>query len=88
MAKKGWNYCCHCQGTGICMNKLQSIQFLFGFIPFITRSSDASCLAAAGADPTTSDFVVKCDVCKGTGYVYLNPEGYPKLKHEKPNSSK
>jgi hypothetical protein len=75
MAKKGWQTCGHCEGSGSCRNKLKCFQTIFWLIPFPVKTSDASCLIAAGIDPTRQDAVVKCDVCKGTGYVWLDPEG-------------
>ena len=81
MAKKGWQLCGHCQGSGTCKNKLKGLQTIFWFIPFPVKTSDASCLMAAGINPTRQDAVVKCDVCKGTGYVWLNPQD----QHSKDN---
>ncbi len=74
-SKKNWQYCCHCEGTGVCKTKTIGIKKILG-IPLIPiRTSDASCLAAAGADPSKYDLIVRCDICKGTGYVYLDKNG-------------
>lgn len=73
--KGGWKICGHCQGEGVCKNKIKSIQTFLWIIPIIERTSDASCLAAVGFDPCRDDAIVRCDVCKGKGYVYLDPNG-------------
>jgi hypothetical protein len=74
MAKK-WTPCGHCQEGGTCKRKLKGFQPLFGFLPYPVSTSCSSCLIAAGIDPTRQDAIVKCSVCKGTGYVWLDPEG-------------
>ena len=75
MAKGGWKTCGHCEGAGTCTRKLKGFQTIFYFIPFPVKSSCASCLMADGIDPTKMDATVKCSVCKGTGYVFLDPNG-------------
>ena len=73
--KSGWQLCNHCEGTGVCRAKILGIKKVLG-IPIIpVRSSCASCLAAVGVDPSKYDFIVKCGVCDGTGYVWLEPKG-------------
>jgi len=75
MIKTGWHYCGHCQGTGICKNKLKDIVPFYRVIPVPLMTSCDSCLIAVGADPTKTQLVVKCEPCEGTGYVYLGPDG-------------
>ena len=72
---KNWKTCGHCQGTGVCRNKLKGFQRIFWFIPFPVKFSCASCLMADNIDPAKNDFIVKCSACKGSGYVYLDPLG-------------
>jgi DnaJ-class molecular chaperone len=79
MAKNGWKTCGHCEGSGVCKNKLKGFQTIFWFIPFPIKVSDASCLMAEGIDPTKSDAIVKCSVCNGTGFVYLDQNGEKRI---------
>jgi hypothetical protein len=80
MAKNGWKTCGHCEGSGVCKNKLKGFQTIFWFIPFPIKVSDASCLMAEGIDPAKMDATVKCSVCKGTGFVYLDPNGERRMQ--------
>jgi hypothetical protein len=73
--KYGWVTCGHCEGSGTCKNKIKTFTTIFWIIPFPIRTSDATCLIAAGIDPSKHDFIVKCSVCKGTGKVWLGPNG-------------
>jgi len=88
MIKPGWVYCGHCGGEGVCKNELVSIQWLYKIFPVFVFGSDASCLAAVGGDPRKDKGLkVRCDVCKGTGHVYLSPSGYENLSQAKTSSS-
>ena len=74
--KKGWQPCCHCgQGTGVCKNKIRAFQMILKIIPIPLYSSCASCLIAVNADPVRQDLIVRCNVCKGKGYIWLDPKG-------------
>jgi hypothetical protein len=77
---KNYKTCGHCEGSGTCSRKLKGFQTVLGFIPFPVKSSCASCLIAEGMDPSRNDATVKCSVCKGTGYVYLDPNGDKKMQ--------
>lgn len=73
--RKGWVPCPHCQNTAVCRNKIKAFQIILKFIPIPIRTSCASCLGSVGVDPSKLDLLVRCGVCKGSGYVWLNPKG-------------
>lgn len=72
---KNWKTCGHCQGSGVCRNKLKGFQTIFWFIPFPVKFSCASCLMAEKVDPAKNDYTVKCCACGGKGMVWLHPIG-------------
>jgi hypothetical protein len=71
MSKKPGVYvqCSHCEATGTCRNKTIAFQKVIA-IPIPVKVSCDSCIAALGGSPE-KQFLVKCEVCGGSGWRYL-----------------